>query len=190
MLLAVVCACGFEHGVGPHDAASMDIGSGGGSDAAIDGPPDSSTARPCDTSGFSCLGGTATAMTCNGACWVTCDGAAQIQSMVDSACNAWSGKLAPIRDANDQACVEQLFSGLDSWIGFEQAANANATDTGWSWNGDGVTPAYLHWDTVNGQPNDSNGNENGAQQCAQMQIDGTWNDVDCFVTFTRFSCRR
>jgi hypothetical protein len=129
---------------------------------------------------------------CNGACWVKCTQAVPVPSQyaASGACDGWGGKLAPIRDANDEACVSQmLFPSQASWTGFEQALTATTPAGDWSWNGDGVTPTFLSWDS--GQPNDFNGVENLQEQCAYMTTAGLWQDTDCFSSASyRFSCRR
>jgi len=193
VLLVVVCACGFEHGAISHDS-QIDTGSGSGSniDAAVDAPADAKiTNATCDTSGLTCAG-TTVALMCNGACWVKCTQTVAVPSQLaaSGACNGWGGELAPIRDANDQACVSQmLFPSQASWTGFEQSITSTTLSGGWSWNSDGVVPTFVNWDP--GQPNDFNGVENGQEQCAYMTTSGGWQDTDCFSAASyRFSCRR
>lgn len=109
---------------------------------------------------------------------------------VATACADWGGEVAPIRNAADQACVQQmLFPQQASWIGLLQSPFATAVGDGWSVNGDNVALTYTNWDT--GQPNDANNVENGAEQCGFMTAEGKWQDTDCSSTaLLRFSCRR
>jgi hypothetical protein len=178
--------------MGDDDAPVMDDAA---IDAAPDAHPDATVTASCSATGLTCLNGSTSAVTCNGACWVKCtydatSGTPVTEPQASALCSAWGGKLAPIRDANDQACVgTTLFSSQASWIGFEQSVNASSLTGGWSWNSDGVTPTYTHWDT-NGQPDDNNGSENGQEQCAFMPTTGVWHDTDCFGTLYRFSCRK
>jgi hypothetical protein len=160
-------------------------------DAAIDAgiiPPD---AFVCSNAGFGCPGGTSRMEICNSGCWVACTSLAAFtdQAVVAQICTAWGGKLAPIRDAAEQACVQgQIFPSQASWIGFEQAPGQTVKDVGWSWNSDGIVPSYTNWSS--GQPNDLDGTESGSEQCAFMTTGGTWQDVPCAgQQFFRFSCK-
>ena len=84
---------------------------------------------------------------------------------------------------------QTLFPQQASWIGLLQSPIANTVDGGWSINGDDMALTFTNWDA--GQPNDANGSENGAEQCAFMTTDGKWQDSDCTSTsLVRFSCRR
>jgi hypothetical protein len=149
-------------------------------------------AYECSTNNFTCPNQfVKIKTTCNNGCWVGCQSTSAFTSetQVATLCTNWGGKLAPIRDVNDEACVAQvIFPSQASWIGFEQASGQSSVSAGWSWNSDAMTPAYTNWD--NGQPNDQNGSENGQEQCAFMTTSGGWQDVDCGDnTFYRFSCR-
>lgn len=148
---------------------------------------------PCSAAGLMCPGGMTAAITCNGACWAKCTepGTTPIpdQQTAETWCGQWGGKLAPILSAADQTCVDtMLFPMQASWIGIVQGLNEATPAAGWSWNGDGVTPSYQHWS--NGQPDDANDQENGAEQCAYMPTFALWFDVPCDMQLFRFSCRR
>jgi hypothetical protein len=194
-VLAVVLAagCAFDHGVLVQlDAPALNDDSNGSMiDASTADAPTDSAAVLCSTSGFLCAGTPGFAL-CNGACWVKCQTSAALpnQNAADVACTAWGGKLAPIRSAADQQCVAQLlFPGQANWIGLEQSDSATTVSSGWSWNSDGAPLTFTAWAT--GQPNDANGNENSAEQCAYMSTSGTWQDTDCTANvYTRFSCRK
>lgn len=198
LAVVVVAACSFQPGAfeGSRDAA-------GGSTVA-DAPRDTNTTTPidamtspqpdayvCSTAGLACVG-TVVATMCNGGCWVRCTSTFAVpnQFAAGLACANWGGKLAPIRNAGDQACVSQtLFPAQASWIGLQQDPLADELDEGWSNNGDGVAVANPSWD--GGQPNDANGSENAVENCAFMNTGGNWHDTSCFDGgLFRFSCRR
>ncbi|HUS31764.1 MAG TPA: C-type lectin domain-containing protein [Kofleriaceae bacterium] len=196
-----LAGCSFQHGSlsrddapvsGDDDAPMIDAAI----DARPDARPDATVTPTCSPTGLVCLAGIASAMTCNGACWVKCtidgtSGTPVTEATAGQLCANWGGKLAPIRNAMDQACVATtLFPGQASWIGFEQAPATTTVAGGWSWNGDNVTPTYTNWDTAGNQPDDQNGSENGQEQCAFMPTTGLWHDTDCFGTLYRFSCRK
>jgi len=193
-LLALVAACGFEHGTLLFDAPGQ---SGDGPHAGdaptdttnvtIDAPPE------CSSSGLVCAG-VPSAVMCNGACWVKCTQigvAVPNQGAAALSCASWGGKLAPIRDQGDQDCVAQmLFPGQSHWIGFEQSSTATSLTAGWTWNSDGIAPTYTHWGA--GQPNDTDGDETDhSEQCATMNTAGDWHDTPCDDNNSyRFSCRK
>jgi hypothetical protein len=201
-VLLAVAACGFPHGSlsSRSDAPAGDddapiVHDDAAIDAVPDARPDATVTSTCSASGLTCLNGSVSAVSCNGACWVKCTiggtaGAPVTEPQAAALCDGWGGKLAPIRNASDQACVATtLFPSQASWIGFEQDVNATTLLGGWTWNSDGVAPSYTSWDT-NGQPDDQNGSENGQEQCAFMPTTGLWHDTDCFGTLYRFSCRK
>jgi hypothetical protein len=190
----VAAACNFSHGslakdAGDDDAPRIDAPTDGALDAAVDAAPDLGS---CNTTGFTCVGGTPVAVTCNGACWLKCQQSTPVanEPAAAAACAAWGGKLAPIRDLADNNCVAvTLFPAQASWIGFEQASTATVKTDEWSWNSDGVAPTFTNWSV--GQPNDLDGTEDGQEQCAFMPTNGTWQDVECAHTaLYRLSCRR
>ena len=194
--LAVICGCGFAP-----DATKppvTDDGGDGDSGSVQDAPSDADKvfmdAPECSTAGFACNGASVHVVnkaTCNNGCWVSCtsDLAVLMQTTAEQACKAWGGHLAPLRTFDDQVCVGAvLFPQQASWIGYTQAAGAPSVGAQWSWNGDGVTSAYVHWSP--GQPNDADGNESGFEQCAMMTTNGEWQDVMCSGTqLYRYSCR-
>ena len=172
---------------------------GGGDDGGsnVDAPDDAVTKVYMDAAG--CYAGLACAgagvqlvnkAVCNGGCWVTCTSDLPFtdQTTPSKACKDWGGHLAPIRSAADEACVSNvLFPSQASWIGFEQASSTTLLGN-WSWNSDGIAPAYTHW--ASGQPNDVDGTESNEEQCAMMSTIGTWQDVPCTgQALFRFSCR-
>ena len=197
--LVVVAACSFDRGTStqrdaPTPSSDAEVTSDAATDVLvlIDAPIDGPSTVSCTTSGLVCPG-TATAVMCNSACWVKCQTTLAIpsQNVAAVACNGWGGSLAPIRNAGDQACVEQtLFPSQAHWIGFEQASTASSVTANWTWNSDGVAVMYTGWGA--GQPNDSNGNEiDHAEQCAFMNTAGDWHDSPCSDGgLYRFSCRR
>ncbi len=151
-------------------------------------------AYECSTAGFVCPGTTTHTVVkqiCNGGCWVSCNSDTPFTSetVVAKLCTDWGGRLAPIRTVEDQTCVHtMLFPSQASWIGFEQVAGQAFTNTGWSWNSDGIVPTYTNWSP--GQPNDLDGLEDGTKQCAYMTTIGEWQDTVCTgTTMYRFSCR-
>jgi len=185
-VVVVLAACNFNEGVlATSDAPIVR------SDMMGDVPTDEPMIA-CSTTGLACPNSVVVAMVvCNGACWAKCQSTSQIDFYAaDAACTSWGGKLAPIRDAADQACVSQMvWPGDAHWIGLEQSYSAVETYRGWSWNGDNMQLAFAAWDS--GQPDDINGNENDhAEQCAMMSTIGAWHDVPCSGTLYRFSCRR
>ena len=182
---SLIFGCSFEHGIsapdGPHPS----------SDAAAQDATTADAPAGCTTIGLTCNNPVVIgAVACNGGCWARCQSLNQItQAQASAACASWGGKLAPIRDANDESCVAlMLFPGQPSWNGLEQASTATALAQDWSWNSDGAPLTYTHWDVF--QPDDANGNENGAEQCSMVNSLGMWWDVPCGNTLYRFSCRR
>lgn len=185
-VFVVVAACRFEPGVVPDADGTMPIdmmGSGSDAKPPIDG------GSSCTTTGLTCTGGTVKAMVCNNACWASCeDNQAVTQPAASTACTAWGGKLAPLHDATDAACVEMLLPGEQSWIGLQQSATAPNPNSAWTWNSDLVAITYTNWEM--NQPDDANGSENGQEQCAMRNTIGEWHDVPCDNTLLRFSCRK
>jgi hypothetical protein len=148
-------------------------------------PPD---AYVCSTAGLVCAGLVAM-RTCNGACWVGCTGGVE-EPLAAQRCAAWGGRLAPLQTQADYDCAHTVvLPGIASWTGFEQAPGQTSNLAGWSWNGDGLAPTFLNWS--GGQPNDTDGNENGAEQCAYMSNpSGAWQDTPCTGSSQfAYSCR-
>jgi hypothetical protein len=159
------------------------------SDALIDAPIDA-PAPPldaahlaCSTAGLAC-GGTATMFTCGGDCWVLCTGHAP-RDTAAAACAGWMGALGEIDDATEQSCVAARLNAV-AWVGLTQSATATTPETGWTWNGT-VQLVFTHWQS--GVPDDRDNNENGDEQCAKIQTDGTWDDVTCSSSIN-FLCER
>lgn len=143
-------------------------------DAPVDAAVPIDAMRPaCSTAGLTCSG-TPTMFTCGGNCWVRCPTSVS-RDTARAACAGWTGGLGEINDATEQSCVA-TGSAAGTWIGLVQNSTATTPGTGWTWNG--TTPViYTHWRS--GKPDDADNNENGAEQCASMQLDGTWDDDDC-----------
>jgi hypothetical protein len=187
-------SCSFQHGSLSRDDApppSNDALIDAAVDAQLDAMPDAGPILgSCNPSGLTCIGGTATAMTCNNGCWVKCTmSSAVTRPMANAFCTSWGGKLAPIRSQADNDCVAvTLFPSQASWIGLEQDPLATTVGGGWTNNSDAVALTFTNWDA--GQPNDADGTESGQEQCAFMPTNGTWHDNDCLGTSFRFSCRR
>jgi hypothetical protein len=156
------------------------------SDAPIDAsaPPIDAMRPACTTAGLSCSG-TAIMFTCGGDnCWVRCTGNVP-RNTARAACAGWMGALGEIDDATEQSCVAAHI-GPGGWIGLIQSDIATTPGTGWTWNGT-TPPAYTHW--LAGKPDDADSNESGAEQCASIGIDGTWDDQNCSSS-AGFFCER
>lgn len=154
-------------------------------DAAGDAMPD---AMPCPTTGLTC-GGTPTMFMCGGHCWVYCPSATD-WTTASQRCIDWQGALGEVDDGTEQTCVSSYIMStrttVASWIGLSQKPNQAMPGMGWTWNGK-LDVKYTHW--ANGKPDDSDGRENGAEQCGKMETDGQWDDTECTQT-NRFLCER
>lgn len=64
-----------------------------------------------------------------------------------------------------------------AWIGLDQTASSASPLGGWKWTDASTLGAFAPW--ANQQPNDGNGVEDGAEQCALMTAAGTWSDEVC-----------
>ena len=172
-----------------HDAPAVDASLPEPPDAPGDAPSDAA-APPidamrlaCSTTGLTCSG-TATMFTCGGNCWVLCTGGAP-RDTARAACAGWMGALGEIDDAMEQSCVAARVNAV-AWLGLIQSATATTPDAGWTWNG--TTPlGFTNWQS--GVPDDRDNTENGAEQCAKLQTDGTWDDVTCSSSID-FLCER
>jgi hypothetical protein len=154
-----------------HDSAPVDT--------AIDAAP-----RPCTTDGLTC-NTTAVAFMCGTTCFAKC-GQGVVQATAETACEAWSGRLAEVPDATTNTCLA-AHAGTDSWFGLTQSPAATTPDAGWTWNGvDPVT--FISW--AAGKPDDAGGGENGAEQCAAIASNGTWDDMSCSAFAFPFTCSR
>jgi hypothetical protein len=144
-------------------------------DAAIDAPPPIDAMRPaCSTAGLACGGGTATMFACGGNCWVRCT-ANVTRNSAKTACTNWTGALGEIDDATEQGCVAMHITA-PSWIGLIQSDTATTPAMGWTWNG-ATQVVYTNWSP--GKPDDADNNESRDEQCADIRIDGTWDDDGC-----------
>jgi len=197
--LLILAGCSFDTSGLPvvGDAFDIDAPVGGQIDATVGGQIDATTGGQIDAS-FVC---SITSMMCPGNqtlrllscgdssdCWVGCrDGNVVSPNEAAAFCTSWGGRLANIDSAAEETCVRTTINGAII-LGLSQAASQTDTDIGWSWNGDGLTPAYLNWD--NGQPNDSNGVETNEEQCAFSNSGGNWHDTVCNAPASaRFTCR-
>jgi hypothetical protein len=193
LLLVTLTACSFHSGPGGAAADGPPATGDAARDAAIgeiDAPPDAAPdAYVCTTALLTCAG-IAAVHDCGGTCWVSCSEGVE-QPVAAARCTAWGGRLAPLQTAADHDCVRlTIFPGTAAWTGFAQLADQGAANTGWSWNGDGAMPAFTSW--APGQPNDGDGVENNAEQCAYLSTpSGMWQDEPCTnASRFRFACRR
>ena len=76
------------------------------------------------------------------------------------------GKLACIKNAEDQSSVEAVMQGGSYWIG----GTDEVTEGQWKWV-DGEAMSFENW--AAGEPNDTNGGENALQ----IYPSGEWNDL-------------
>jgi hypothetical protein len=151
---------------------------------AVDASPDAAVLL-CATTGLSC-GGTATTFLCGGHCWVKCTANVGFVQ-ASQACAGWMGALGAIETMAEQGCVEQRVSD-NIWIGLRQDDAATAPAQGWNWNTPATPVVFTHWQ-AGGIPDDADGRENRNEQCAKMQGDGTWDDIQC-GTALDFLCER
>lgn len=125
-------------------------------------------------------------MVCNGACWVRCGATRVAASNAAAACVAWGGYLGEVNVEQDQPCAANLTRAEAAWIGLVQDPAATSPAMGWSWNA--MRPVTVaRWEA--GVPDDNRDGENGSEQCAYMQTNGTWDDVEC-SRLLAFLCRR
>ena len=155
-------------------------------DAAIDAPPPPIDALvlPCGIAGLSCAGGMTTMFSCGGKCWVRCT-ASVVRETARAACAGWMGALGQIDDATENGCVQAKVAA-PTWIGLLQSDTATAPAMGWTWNGVPLMN-YTHW--VPAEPDDADTIENRQEQCADIGIDGQWDDNACSVPL-QFMCER
>jgi hypothetical protein len=209
IVLVAVAGCSFPgEGATPEDGPLPPGGDGpvvvdgaGPIDTAPPGPIDAgpidaraADAAPfvCSTAGLQCVGQPAVIVSCGnpGDCWVGCTNGGQIQATeAEARCATWGGRLNPIYTPEELTCVRAELNYGAVLLGLTQSGGASGVGAGWSWNGDGVTPSYLPWDT--GQPNDGTGTELGFEQCAYSPGGGDtdWHDAACSALFSRFGCR-
>jgi hypothetical protein len=176
-MLAVVAlaACGrisFDPLGG--DAGAVDGSVDGSADAAPDAPP-----LPCSATNFAC--GSGTVRTCGATCFVTCDTTLTWAEAQDL-CLAWGGNLARTDTAADLTCLANDIN--DAWIGLVQDAAAT-TAAGWRWTHGGPF-GFTAWSA--GEPDDSNGIEDGEEQCGLFSA-GAWIDDGC-TAMKNVACSR
>ena len=158
---------------------------------AVDAPVDAATdaAFECSTARLVCPGSTPVVLACGADCWVGCTNGTPIDhASAAGYCASWGGRLAPFYNASELSCVRALIApGSAMWLGLVQDPAATLPGDGWSWNADGLAPPYTFW--ANGQPNDGDGVESGAEQCAYSSSTVDWQDEPCTSLFARFACR-
>ena len=81
------------------------------------------------------------------------------------------GHLVVINNSAENSEVLEIRSlGSNMWIGYSDAVEEGV----WVWEPGGGGSTYTHWNA--GEPS------GGAEDCAEMRADGTWNDVRCYYT--------
>jgi HYR domain/Lectin C-type domain/Secretion system C-terminal sorting domain len=78
------------------------------------------------------------------------------------------GRLPVIKTAAQNAFIQSKLAGGSTWIGIRRSGNS------WLWD-NGAVATYYNWAAY--EPNNSGGSEN----CAQMYMDGTWNDCSTWA---------
>jgi Lectin C-type domain len=170
-----------------HDAAPP-VDARPNPDAALDAPIDA-LVLACSTAGLTCIG-TPIMFSCGKSCWVRCTGSVPRET-ARTRCADWMGALGQIDDMTEEICVAGG-AGMpnhvvaDSWIGLIQDNAATAPKLGWTWNGAGQI-VFSRW--AAGEPEDSDNNENGDEQCGNIRTDGTWDDQSC-SNLLDFFCER
>jgi hypothetical protein len=110
---------------------------------------------------------------CGGRCQVLC----QTKSSQDQAtlgCLGWSGYLAVIDSAAEDSCVKDELGSDLAWIGLVQGPSAVNPGDDWVW-----VRASTYFEGWSGtEPNDGDGSENLAEQCAIASNAG-WADRGC-----------
>ncbi|MFO0548110.1 MAG: DUF4215 domain-containing protein [Polyangiaceae bacterium] len=129
----------------------------------------------CDsTCMFSCLSGSgASAVVADvvtGTCYAAFSSTVS-RALAETACQAVSGHLASITSAAENTLVRTLLPQTTLYIGATDAA----TEGTWEWPS-GESFSYSNWST--NEPNNS-----GDEDCVQLYVDGTWNDVPCTNTY-------
>jgi hypothetical protein len=157
-------------------------------DADLDTPrfdaSSDAVALPCDLAEFACGVGAKVFM-CGTTCYARCNASVN-SAAAQTRCQAWSGRLGEIPDAETNACVTDGIAGR-AWIGLAQSADATTPADGWTWNG--TTPVtFAGWH--DGRPDDADGSENKQEQCGALDTDGTWDDTPCGFNGLAFVCQR
>ncbi|MDB4953794.1 MAG: hypothetical protein JWO36_1363 [Myxococcales bacterium] len=139
-------------------------------------------ATACSFAGLTCAGSIGSTR-CNSLCFVFCsDGVTEPSA--EARCQAWGGHLASILSQADEDCLNNAHPDA-AWIGHVQASVLLSPAAGWSWIA-GQPVTYTNWST--GQPDDGDGIENGAEQCAYKSTTNVWLDAPC-TTVNGFACR-
>jgi hypothetical protein len=113
---------------------------------------------------------------CGTACYAVCPQLKTYdQSVSDCAAAGWCS--ASIASPDENACLSTATASASfaPWVGLMQAATATAPDLLWSWT---CTPptSYISW--APGQPDDSDGVENGQENCAAFGM-SSLGDAPC-----------
>lgn len=98
--------------------------------------------------------------------YLVCRDASVTWAEASAACAARGGSLVTISNADENAFVLALGAG-EAWIGYSDAE----TEGTFVWAAGGGS--YINWGMS--QPDDAG----GAEDCAEMVADGTWNDLPC-----------
>jgi hypothetical protein len=105
-------------------------------------------------------------------CYVACAAATGTSANAFSV-GTWH---AAVLDAPEKLMAATVVAGPNTlWIGLQQDAAATSPAMGWTWHGGTVAP-QLPW--AAGQPDDGDGVENGAEQCATL-IGSGFSDAAC-----------
>ncbi len=171
--IILLAGCGATLDETPRDGSSPD-GSTDASviDAAIDSPPVDARA---------CAGGDMRATDASGSCFVYFIGPATYAA-AETACTAFSARLAVIKSAATNATVLSLIGLSDAFIG----GTDGATEMSWVWLRNPldtipltVGATYTNWRT--GEPNNQGGTNPDGEDCMIIEGDtmGTWDDRPC-----------
>jgi hypothetical protein len=110
-------------------------------------------------------------------------------------CAAAMYRMVQIEDAGENAFVRSIGdAGFGTGVDFHIGGTDSVVEGAWLWDGSvqfwqggpagvPVSGRYRNWD-----PSEPN-NSGGAEDCALMKVDGTWNDQFC-GNGLRFICRR
>ncbi|MDI1442446.1 lectin-like protein [Polyangium sp. 6x1] len=95
-------------------------------------------------------------------------------------CAAIGGQLATPMSSAENGAVKSLLVDQRTFLGPRQLSGQAVTSAGWVMP-NGVPLSYSAFSS--GEPNDSDGIEDGYQDCSAMnQSDGSWDDVSCTNT--------
>lgn len=169
--LIVFAGCGAKLEDSPTDASLSDARRSLDATRLIDAPP--VDARPC-------AGGTARATDpTTGSCFVYFIGPATYTA-AETACTAFTAKLAVIKSAATNATVLSLIGLNDAFIG----GTDSAVEGTFTWLRDPLDPitvgvGYTNWRT--GEPNNQGGTNPDGEDCMIIEGSrmGTWDDRAC-----------